>query len=168
MKIDAKSLREAADAHAKRLESPLWMPSSGARDDSWVASLSSDVSGEPRRESAPQPQPKDEGSHEELWAPPRQPGLESIERAVEVLTEAVNRHPLGSDAIPNWLRNAAGNPHSYDSPSASRIGVCARIRPATYDRLRIIQRQVGLRTTAGTWEFLLRLGLAVAERLPSS
>ena len=43
--------------------------------------------------------------------------------------------------------------------------LCARVRPATYDRLRMLQQRVGLRTTAGAWEFLLRLGLAAAERL---
>lgn len=168
MKIDPKALREAADAHAKRLESPLWTPSDGEQDDSWVESITSAAAGEPVREKTPRPRPIDRGSHEEEWAPQRQPGLESIERAVETLTDAVNRRPVGNDAVPGWLETAAGNPHSYDSPDASRMGVCARIRPATYDRLRLIQRRVGLKTTAGAWEFLLRLGLAAAERLPPS
>ena len=106
-----------------------------------------------------------QGHHQEEWRPQVQPGLESIERAVETWTDAVNRRPIGSDAVPSWLETAAGNPHSYDSPDASRTSVCARVRPATYDRLRMLQQRVGLRTTAGAWEFLLRLGLAAAERL---
>ena len=132
MKIDPKALKEAADAHAKRLESPLWTPSDGDRDDSWVESITSAASGGPVREKAPRPRPMDRGSHEDVWAPPSQPGLESIERAVESLTDAVNRRPVGNDAVPGWLETAAGNPHSYDSPDACRMGVCARIRPATY------------------------------------
>lgn len=168
MKIDPKALREAADAHAKRLESPLWTPSEGKRDDSWVDSFTSAASGAPGVEKAPRPRPIGQGSHQDdVWSPQRQPGLESIERAVETLTDAVNSRPVGSDAVPSWLATAAGNPHSYDSPDASRTSVCARVRPATYDRLRMIQQRIGLRTTAGAWEFLLRLGLAAAERLPN-
>ena len=168
MKIDPKALREAADAHAKRLESPLWTPSEGKRDDSWVDSFTSAASDAPGAEKTPRPRPMVQGSDEEdVWSPQRQPGLESIERAVETLTDAVNRRPVGSDAVPSWLVTAAGNPHSYDSPDASRTSVCARVLPPTYQRLRSIQRRLGLRTTAGAWEFLLRLGLAAAERLPA-
>ena len=94
-------------------------------------------------------------------------GPDSIERSLEMLTEAVNRRPTGNDAVPARLETVAGSPHSYDSPNASRIGAGARILPGTYDRLRFIQRRVGLRTTAGAWEFLLRLGMAAAERLPT-
>lgn len=165
MKIDPKALREAADAHAKRLESPLWTPSDGKQDDSWVASFTSSASDVAVPGKAPRPQHMAQGHHQEEWRPQVQPGLESIERAVETWTDAVNRRPIGSDAVPSWLETAAGNPHSYDSPDASRTSVCARVRPATYDRLRMLQQRVGLRTTAGAWEFLLRLGLAAAERL---
>ncbi len=65
------------------------------------------------------------------------------------------------------LEAAAGNPHTYDAPDATRRAVCTRILPGTYARLRLVQRQARLRTLAGAWEFLMSLGLAVAERLPS-
>jgi hypothetical protein len=38
--------------------------------------------------------------------------------------------------------------------------------PTTYAQLQSTQRRMGLRTVAEAWEFLLRLGLAAAERLP--
>lgn len=112
--------------------------------------------------------PADRGNpvHEDVWAAQRQPGLESIERAVAALTEVVNRRPIVNEAVPGWLGTAAENPHSYDSPDVSRIGVCARIRPATYDRRQMIHRQIGQRTTAGAWEFPIRLVPAAVELLP--
>lgn len=166
MKIDPNELRAAADAHERRLASPLWTSSEGEKDKSWVASL---ASAGPVLESAPRPrpQPAAQGSYEEEWAPESQPRLESIERALETLTDVVNRRPLDREAVPGWLEMAAGNPHTYDSPDPSRATVCARVLPPTYERLRSIQRRLGLRTTAGAWEFLLRLGLAAAERLPA-
>lgn len=167
MKIDPNELRAAADAHAKRLASPLWTPSEGEKDKSWVDSLSSAASAGPVLESASQPRPKAQGSHQDEWVPQSQPRLESLERALETLTDVVNRRPVDSEAVPGWLEMAAGNPHTYDSPDPSRASVCARVLPPTYERLRLIQRRIGLRTTAGAWEFLLRLGLAAAERLPA-
>ncbi|PSM31709.1 hypothetical protein [Haliangium sp. UPWRP_2] len=50
MKLKAKDLREAADAHAKRMESPLWQPSAGASD--WIGSLAD--SREPSRKTLDQ------------------------------------------------------------------------------------------------------------------
>lgn len=73
---------------------------------------------------------------------------------------------LSAEGLPTWLEAAAGNPHTYDAPDATRRAVCVRILPGTYERLRLVQRQAKLRTLAGAWEFLMRLGLAVAERLP--
>lgn len=185
MKIDFNELRAQAAAHSERLNSPLWAPSD-AKDDSWVdwvASEAASASASPA--SAPRAQRTAREPPPDAWAPesqPRrdslegppddrvpesQPRMDSLERAVGTLTDAVNRRPAGSDGIPGWLEFAAGNPHTYDSPDPTRVGVFARIRPATYDRLRMIQHRVGLRTIAGAWEYLMRLGLAAAERLPA-
>ena len=64
-----------------------------------------------------------------------------------------------------WLERAAGNPRSYDIPDGTRISVCARILPSTYRQLQAAQRRLKLRTRAGTWEYVMRLGLSAAERL---
>ncbi len=69
------------------------------------------------------------------------------------------------EGIPGWLQAAAGNPLTYDAPDAARTAVCVRILPSMYSRLQQAQARLGLRTTAGAWECLLRLGLAAAERL---
>lgn len=167
MKIDAKELREAADAHERRLASPLWTPSEGDKDTSWLDALASASPAGPARESVQRTGPKARESPEAMWEPDSKPRLESIERAVETLTEEMRRRPVGSEDLLAWLETAAGDPHAYDSPDASRTGVCARILPGTYDRLRSIQRRAGLRTTAAAWELLLRLGMAAAERLPT-
>lgn len=93
--------------------------------------------------------------------------LEALERAVEMLTEALQRRQAGSERLPGWLEIAAGNPHDYDEPAPTRTAVCVRIMPGTYRQVQRVQRRLGLQTKAGTWEFLLRLGLAAAERLPT-
>lgn len=92
---------------------------------------------------------------------------DAIGRAVEKLTAAQSRRPLGGGDVSGWLEAAAGNPHTYDAPDADRRGVCVRVLPGTYAQLQQIQRKMGLRTTAGAWEFLLRLGLAAVERMPA-
>lgn len=50
MKLNAKDLREAVDAHAKRMESPLWQPSAGGSD--WSGALAD--SREPSRKKLDQ------------------------------------------------------------------------------------------------------------------
>ncbi len=167
MKIDGKALREAAEAHEARLASAAWTPSD-VGDDSWVDEIASAASAPSQPKRMPQAQPMPRDIEPDVRSPASPPHLEVQGRAVETLTDMKHWRPSGTDAaLPAWLEVAAGNPHTYDAPDATRMGVFARIRPATYDRLRLIQQRVGLRTAAGTWEFLLRLGLAAAERLPS-
>lgn len=55
MKLKAKDLREAVDAHARRMESPLWQPSAGGSD--WIGSLS-----HPREPSSRAPDQTDQPS----------------------------------------------------------------------------------------------------------
>lgn len=68
--------------------------------------------------------------------------------------------------VPTWLLTAAGDPRSYDAPDADRQSVCVRIQPHTFEQLRSVQERLGLRTQAGAWELLLRLGLAAFDHLP--
>ncbi|MFH1463496.1 MAG: hypothetical protein ABIO70_03840 [Pseudomonadota bacterium] len=68
------------------------------------------------------------------------------------------------DTVPPWLMEAIGNPLTYDAASARRKDVCARVDPGLYRRLQAMKERLGLRTTAGAWEYVLRAGLAVGER----
>jgi hypothetical protein len=72
--------------------------------------------------------------------------------------------PPAADGVPAWLVDAIGNPLSYDAAAPHRKDVCARVDPALYRRLQAMKERLGLRTTAGAWEYVLRAGLAVAER----
>jgi hypothetical protein len=189
MKLDADKLRAEAAAHRERLQSPLWADDGGRRDDSWTTKLAQEAhpSAKRRDEEAPREridkqQPADLHSilsaHDESPpAHPRKRGAEpepmldeilrrqdAIGRAVETLTAAQSHRPVGGGDTPGWLARAAGDPHTYDAPDAARKGVCVRVLPGTYAQLQQIQRKMGLRTTAGAWEFLLRLGFAAVER----
>jgi len=72
--------------------------------------------------------------------------------------------PPATGAVPGWLAEAIGNPLSYDAAAPHRKDVCARVDPALYRRLQAMKQRLGPRTTAGAWEYVLRTGLAVAER----
>ena len=69
-----------------------------------------------------------------------------------------------SEGVPEWLAEAVGDPLTYDAASPHRIDVCARVHPTLYRRLQAMKERLGLRTTAGAWEYALRAGLAVGER----
>lgn len=72
--------------------------------------------------------------------------------------------PRRGEAVPIWLTEAIGNPLTYDAASPHRIDVCARVDPALYRRLQAMREHLGLRTTAGAWEYVLRAGLAIAHQ----
>jgi hypothetical protein len=174
MKLDAERLRAEVDAHRARMESPLWTPSDGDPDESWTAQLTADTHSsehpsrpDPPNEAKSRPQTMMRDPSPDIRAMELLPRLDLLDRTIEKLTAAVNHRPRGSDGVPGWLETAGGNPHTYDAPDAGRAGVCVRIQPGTYAQIQSAQRQMGLRTIAGAWEFLLRLGLAAAERLPA-
>ena len=60
--------------------------------------------------------------------------------------------------VPAWLVEAIGNPLTYDAAAGNRKDVCARVDPALYRRLQAMKERLGLRTTAGAWEYVLRAG----------
>lgn len=73
--------------------------------------------------------------------------------------------PVAADGVPAWLIEALGNPLMYDASAGNRKDVCVRVDPALYRRLQGMKERLGLRTTAGAWEYVLRAGLAVGGRL---
>ncbi len=72
--------------------------------------------------------------------------------------------PAATGGVPAWLVEAVGNPLTYDAAASNRKDVCVRVDPALYRRLQAMKERLGLRTTAGAWEYVLRAGLAVADR----
>ncbi len=72
--------------------------------------------------------------------------------------------PAVASGVPAWLTEDVGNPLTYDAAAANRKDVCARVDPVLYRGLQVMKERLGLRTTAGAWEYVLRAGLAVAER----
>ena len=163
MKLDPKQLRAEADAHAERLAGPLWTATPGEQDQSWLAPLTGSA---PTRAQKSRPRPDARAARLDASMLESTSPADAVEQAVQRVAETASWRPLGADGVPIWLEAAAGNPHTYDAPDATRRAVCVRILPGTYERLRLVQRQARLRTLAGAWEFLMRLGLAVAERLP--
>ena len=95
--------------------------------------------------------------------------LDAMGRTLRALSEGMARlraeRHASAKGVPNWLQRAAGDPLTYDAPDPSRITVCVRVLPASYARLPQVQARLGLRTAAGAWEVLLRLGLAASDRL---
>ena len=71
-------------------------------------------------------------------------------------------HPAAG-GVPAWLVEAIGNPLTYDAAAPHRKDVCARVDPVLYRRLQAMKERLGLRTTAGAWEYVLRAGLALAD-----
>lgn len=76
----------------------------------------------------------------------------------------VQMAPEATRDVPAWLAEAVGNPLVYDAAAPHRKDVCARVNPALYRRLQLMKDRLGLRTTAGAWEYVLRAGLAASER----
>ena len=99
--------------------------------------------------------------------PRSEPQRASAEVPAALLAAIVARlemAPAPASAVPAWLTEAIGNPLTYDAAAANRKDVCARVDPVLYRRLQVMKERLGLRTTAGAWEYVLRAGLAVAER----
>ncbi len=173
MKLDKDTLSSEVDGHEVRMKGPLWSKDGGEPDEDWSASLRNDppassgsVNRAPTYESPPRPPSMPRSQSPDLSTMEILPRLDALDHAVERLSSAISRRPVGSDGIPGWLEGVAGNPHAYDGPDGGRKGVCVRILPTTYAQLQSTQRRMGLRTVAAAWEYLLRLGLAAAERLP--
>ena len=190
MRLDAARLAAEADAKEARMRSAAWADTP-TEDENWLASLThgevldpettevAPSSGTARRSrTRPAPPPELHPAHEDL-APSAAvvdlgeitAQLDAMGRTLQALSEGMTRlraeRPASADGVPTWLQQAAGDPLTYDAPDPARITVCVRVLPARYARLQQIQAQLGLRTAAGAWDYLLRLGIASATRLPS-
>ena len=186
MRLDKDTLLNEVAGHQERMSGPLWAKDRGTPEEDWTALIRSTPTSPAASESAGHA-PMDESpprspsmAREDSYEPPMSrtpssdlsmtdilPRLDALDHAVERLTTTIFRRPSGREGFPGWLEGVAGDPHSYDGPDSARKGVCVRILPSTYAQLQAIQRRMGLRTVAAAWEYLLRLGFAAAERLPS-
>jgi hypothetical protein len=87
-----------------------------------------------------------------------------LRRASFGLRAMVVKLEMERGANTDWLQSVVGNPQDYDAPLDGRVNVCARLLPSTYLSVKRTKKQLGFRTIAGTWEYIIRLGLAVASR----
>ena len=93
------------------------------------------------------------------------PATEEVPTALlGAILASLQKAPPAASGVPAWLVEAVGNPMTYDAAGPHRKDVCARVDPTLYRRLQEAKARFGLRTTAGAWEYVLRAGLAVAER----
>ena len=189
MKINPERMSEMVADQQRRLESPLWDETN--MDDGLLESMRQpmDVELVPVRVARSAPfEPVElprfapveaERSVERrpvpVSAPAPSPALvpapqvDALVRASAELLKMAQRleaaRPVEAGGTPRWLRDAAGDPRTYDAPDPSRVNVCARVLPDTYARVHRAKDDLGLRSVAGTWEYLLRLGLAAARHL---
>ncbi len=91
------------------------------------------------------------------------PGTQEVPTALlAAILARLDMAPATGGGVPAWLIEAIGNPLTYDAAAANRKDVCVRVDPALYRRLQAMKECLGLRTTAGAWEYVLRAGLAAA------
>ena len=162
--LDPARARAEADAAERRGAGTLWAAgpvewetvSAGTVSQPEVVPVVEDAGGEP-----PRARPR-------VAALPRRearPGTQAVPTALlAAILARLEMAPASTGGVPAWLIEAVGNPLTYDAAAANRKDVCARVDPALYRRLQAMKERLGLRTTAGAWEYVLRAGLAVAER----
>ncbi len=164
MILDHEYLRTEGDGHEARRMSPAWTIEEGEKPGAWMdwlaakskpgASVAEQRTSRSVAPSAVQ-QRAARPHQKQVWDEPQEQPVESTLRSMDAIT-----------GVPDWLVSASGNPSTYDAPNPIRIGVCVRLLPASYSQIKQVKYHHALRTVAGTMEFLLRLGLAVAERMP--
>lgn len=182
MKLDPEQLEAEAKAHRQRLASSLWtevdstqkaatISVGDAQDATTAPSLATGIAPTHEGPTKPRSRRKAQGQlpiDSPDLAP--QPSLSEIWMSLQHLTGIVSALQKNQSAnvanYPSWLLDAAGIPLTYDAPDPSRKNVCVRVLPTTYNEIKQVQQRLGLRTIAGAWELLIRLGLAAASRLP--
>lgn len=161
--LDPARARAEADAAERRGAGTLW----GAGPVAWEGVSAGTV-------TQSEVVPVVEGGGEPPGAQTQAAGVRRVEvpkRAEEASTALLaailarlEMAPVAPDGVPAWLIEAIGYPLTYDAAASHRIDVCARVDPALYRRLQGMKERLGLRTTAGAWEYVLRVGLAVGAR----
>ena len=162
--LDPVRARAEADAAERRGAGTLWAAgpvewetvSAGTVSQPEVVPVTEEASGEAAR------------SRPRVAALPRRETAAGTQEVPTALLAAIlarlEMPPAASGGVPVWLIEAVGNPLTYDAAAGNRKDVCARVDPALYRKLQAMKERLGLRTTAGAWEYVLRAGLAVAER----
>ena len=154
MPLDAARLAAEADAHAERLRGPLWRPEPADREGGdWTAALRAI------------PGPSAEVGREAADRPDVLARLDALGAAVEGLRAEV-RAALPAEGDPlAAVREAAGDPRTYDAPDSRRVGVFVRLLPELRRAVGAMKESRGLRSDAGAWEYVVRLGIAVDRGL---
>ena len=158
--LDPEKLRADLAAKADRMKGPLWAGAGGATEQDWSSLMTTQpasvVSPAQVHPSLPVVEPRATTSLDDT---PDRP-------ASSFFRPAGHRHPVKMErgANTDWLQSVVGNPQDYDAPLDGRVNVCARLLPSTYLSVKRAKKQLGFRTIAGTWEYIIRLGLAVAAR----
>ena len=167
--LNEELLRADVDAKVERMKSVLWAPGEPAADQNWSALLSPPTQAASSAPSSPHSATAPVVTPTMAPAPPlpsedQTLRVAALEQTVASLLGTENQRRPSNGQIPDWLLEAAGNPLTYDAREGRRTNVCARILPSTYARLKQAKARLGLRSIAGTWEYILRLGLAAAAR----
>lgn len=153
MRLDVASLRAEAEAHEKRLRGPLWSP--GSREDP------EDRDGGP---DAPGSVP---GPAERVPLGGTAPSavlarLDALDAAVGALRSEVRAAlRVGADPLAA-VAAAAGDLRTYDAPDSRRAGVFVRVLPELRRAVDRVKERRGLRSDAGAWEYVVRLGIGAA------
>ncbi len=154
--LDPERLKADLAAKADRMKGPLWAGAGGATEQDWSSLMTT----APASVVPP--------------APVHPSRLADAPRAATSLDDTPDRpassffrpagygHPVEMErgANTDWLQSVVGNPQDYDAPLDGRVNVCARLLPSTYLSVKRTKKQLGFRTIAGTWEYIIRLGLA--------
>ena len=168
--LNEELLRADVDAKVERMKSVLWAPGEPAADQNWSALLSPPTQAASSAPSSPHSATAPVVTPTMAPAPPlpsedQTLRVAALEQTVASLLGTERQHRPSNGQLPDWLLEAAGNPLTYDAREGRRTNVCARILPSTYTRLKQTKARLGLRSIAGTWEYILRLGLAAAGRV---
>ena len=167
---NAKELLAELEARDARMNSPLWNKDERARQGAYLGPLVTNPQAELSESEPAVPMTAQTVRHfpPEPLAADVASRLDALERRLEAWPEPRQLQPSytsGGNDCPAWLQRIAGNPHSFDSRVAGRLSACIRIAPATLARVRLIKSALQFRTVAGTWEYLLQIGLSTVDRL---
>ena len=89
--------------------------------------------------------------------------LAALDAAVEALRVEVRAALHVQDDPLAAIVEAAGDPRTYDAPDSRRVGVFVRLLPELRRAVAAVKERWGLRSDAGAWEYVVRLGIAAAR-----
>lgn len=166
MAIDALRLGAGADAHEGRLRGPAWATGTdeGNVGDDFDRALAALV--EPCPTLAPiaprvgPASPPAHGPDLAVVLGPVLARLDALSADVAAL-RAAGEPGAQVDPLEAVLR-AVGEPRAFDRPDARRAQVGVRFLPELERAVARVGKRHGLRTRVGAWEYVVRLGLAVA------